>query len=151
MTYEIRLEKQKPQSLAVVRRQAKQQELSRVVPAACGAVWNMLRGQHVEGAGRHVALYYDDVMNIEVGVEIPAPFGGHGEVVDSSLPAGTVAVTTYYGPYQQLYKAHDAVREWCKQNSRKLAGPNWEIYGHWEEEWNTDPSKIRTDVYYLLA
>jgi hypothetical protein len=27
---------------------------------------------------------------------------------------------------------------------------SWEIYGHWEESWNTDPSKIRTDVFHLL-
>jgi hypothetical protein len=26
-----------------------------------------------------------------------------------------------------------------------------EIYGHWENEWNADPSRIRTDVYYLLS
>ena len=30
-------------------------------------------------------------------------------------------------------------------------GPSWEIYGHWRDEWNRDPSKIRTDVFYLLA
>jgi hypothetical protein len=32
-----------------------------------------------------------------------------------------------------------------------LAGPNWEIYGHWKDEWNNDPSKICTEVFYLLA
>jgi hypothetical protein len=32
-----------------------------------------------------------------------------------------------------------------------LAGPNWEVYGHWQDEWNSDPSKIRTDVFYLLV
>jgi len=32
-----------------------------------------------------------------------------------------------------------------------FAGPNWEIYGHWQSEWNTNPSQIRTDVYYLLT
>ncbi|MDB5328046.1 MAG: Bacterial transcription activator, effector binding domain, partial [Phycisphaerales bacterium] len=31
-----------------------------------------------------------------------------------------------------------------------MAGPNWELYGHWDQSWNDDPSKIRTDVYYLL-
>ena len=31
-----------------------------------------------------------------------------------------------------------------------LAGPNWEIYGHWVDEWNRDPTKIRTEVFYLL-
>jgi hypothetical protein len=35
--------------------------------------------------------------------------------------------------------------------SSQLAGPNWEIYGHWQNEWNKDPSQIRTDVYYLLT
>ena len=33
---------------------------------------------------------------------------------------------------------------------RALAGPNWEIYGHWQEDWNEDPAKIRTEVFYLL-
>jgi hypothetical protein len=32
-----------------------------------------------------------------------------------------------------------------------LAGPNWEVYGHWTDEWNSDPAKIRTDVFYLLV
>jgi hypothetical protein len=32
-----------------------------------------------------------------------------------------------------------------------LAGPNWEIYGHWIDEWNSDPTKICTDVFYLIG
>jgi hypothetical protein len=36
-------------------------------------------------------------------------------------------------------------------NNHSLAGPNWEIYGHWQREWDTNPSQIRTDVYYQLA
>jgi hypothetical protein len=27
-----------------------------------------------------------------------------------------------------------------------LAGPNWEIYG----DWNDQPDQLRTDVFYLL-
>jgi hypothetical protein len=26
-----------------------------------------------------------------------------------------------------------------------------EVYGHWLDEWNTNPSRIRTDLYYLLS
>ena len=47
--------------------------------------------------------------------------------------------------------AHDAVRQWCATNNHRPAGPNWEIYGHSQPEWIADPSRIRTDVYYLLA
>jgi effector-binding domain-containing protein len=137
--------------LAVVRRRASAAELSKVVPAACGTVWNVVRAQKIPGAGRHVALYFDNVINLEVGVELEAPFAGHGEVVGSATPAGLVATTTHFGPYGLLHQAHGAIQQWCADNGHKLAGPNWEIYGHWKDEWNKDPSKIVTDVYYLLV
>jgi hypothetical protein len=25
------------------------------------------------------------------------------------------------------------------------------VYGHWKDEWNSDPTKIITDVFYLLV
>ncbi|HEY7116798.1 MAG TPA: GyrI-like domain-containing protein [Tepidisphaeraceae bacterium] len=152
MGYDIRLETvAQPRPIAVVRRRASLQELPRVVPEACGLVWNVVRAQQVKGAGRHVSLYLDDQVNLEVGVELEAPFAGHGEVVGSELPAGTVATTVHFGPYNRLKGAHQAIRDWCAQHGHALAGPNWEIYGHWVDEWNNDPGKIRTDVYYLLG
>ena len=64
--------------------------------------------------------------------------------------AGLVAGSVHFGPYQKLHEAHKAIRDWCSRHGHALAGPNWEFYGHWAEEWNRNPSKIRTDVYYLL-
>ena len=136
--------------LAVIRRQARPSELSRLVPECCGVVWNVLRAQQARG-GRQVAVYWDGSIRLEVGVELNGPFVEQGEVVRSATPAGAVASTTYFGPYGGLGAAHDAVRRWCAANSHDLAGPNWEIYGHWRPEWNANPSLIRTDVYYLLA
>jgi effector-binding domain-containing protein len=92
----------------------------------------------------------DDVINVEIGVELESPFAGHGEVIGSALPAGMVATTVHLGPYQLLGNAHEAIHEWCKQQGHTPIRPCWEIYGHWLDEWNNDPSKIRTDVYYLL-
>ena len=68
-----------------------------------------------------------------------------------ATPAGPVAWATHLGPYSGLGTAHGAVREWCRANNRQLAGPNWEIYDHWQSEWDANPSQIRTDVYYLLT
>jgi effector-binding domain-containing protein len=150
MSYEVRLEQATSIPLAVVRRRAHIPELSQVVPAACGEVWNVIRALDIPNAGRNIAVYWDEVINLEVGVELDAPFAGHGDVVRSATPAGRVAVTTHFGPYQRLANAHNAVRDWCKSNGHALAGPNWELYGHWLDEWNHDPSMIRTDVYYQL-
>jgi effector-binding domain-containing protein len=150
MAYDVRLEQLASRPLAVVRRRASLQDLSKVVPDACGTVWGLVRAQKIAGAGRHVAVYWDDVINLEVGVELDAPFAGHGEVVGSATPAGAVATTVHFGPYNRLGEAHQAIRQWCANQGYTLAGPNWEIYGHWIDEWNNDPAKIRTDVFYLV-
>ena len=151
MEYAVRLERLGARPLAVVRRRATPHQLSKVVPDACGTVWNVIRAQQASGAGRHVAVYLDDQINLEVGVELDGPFTGHGEVVLSATPAGLVATTTHFGPYQLLHKAYAAIRNWCTANGQVLAGPAWEVYGHWKDEWNSDPAKIRTDVFCLLV
>ena len=85
-----------------------------------------------------------------MGVELDAPFSGHGDVIGSATPAGTVATAVHFGPYNRLADAHGSILRWCERHGHALDGPSWEIYGHWVDEWNLDPSKIRTDVYYLV-
>ena len=149
-SYSVHLQQLDSVPLAVVRRQASASDLSRVVPECCGLVWNVLRAQQVRG-GRHVAVYWDCAIRLEVGVELLGPFTENGGVVRSATPAGAVVSTTHFGPYGGLGAAHDAIRQWSKANDRRLAGPNWEIYGHWDPAWDDDPARIRTDVYYLLS
>ena len=83
---------------------------------------------------------------VEFGVGVKAPFAPVGNVQMSALPSGNAATTVHWGDYRELGKAHDAIREWCRANGTALAGPSWEIYGHWQE--GVTP---RTDVYYLVA
>jgi effector-binding domain-containing protein len=136
--------------LAVIRRQARASELARLVPECCGLVWNAVRAQHARG-GRHVAIYWDRSIRLEVGVELLGPFSEFGEVVHSATPAGAVASTRHLGPYRGLGAAHDAIQRWCEANHHPLAGPCWEIYGHWQDDWNTNPAQICTEVFYLLV
>ena len=137
--------------LAVVRRQVRPAEFPRVIPECCGLVWQARTAQGVRG-GRHVAYYreWGPTIALEIGAEISAPFAEQGELVRSSTPAGLVASVTHLGPYAGLKGAHDALHDWCKAEKHDLAGPSWEIYGHWLPEWDTDPSRIRTDIFYLL-
>jgi effector-binding domain-containing protein len=136
--------------VAVIRRRATASELSKLVPECCGLVWNALRAQHAKG-GRHIAIYWNGDISLELGAEVEGPFAETDTVVRSATPAGRVATVTHLGPYSRLGDAHDALRDWCKANGHTLAGPNWEIYGHWQDAWNTNPAMIRTDIFYQLA
>jgi effector-binding domain-containing protein len=137
--------------LVVVRRVVPSSTLAAVVPECCGIVWQVVKAQQVR-AGRHVAVYLDDAIRVEIGVELlGGSFVDDDEVVGSATPAGAVASTTHLGPYDRLGEAHDAIHRWCAAHGHRLAGPRWEIYGHWRPEWDADPSQIRTDVCYLIA
>ncbi len=98
-----------------------------------------------KGKGGLNIVYYPEwsdtaEFQIECGVQVES--GGN-----SATPAGTVATAAHIGPYDQLGQAHQAIHKWVRENNRRIAGVSWEVYGHWTD----DPTKLRTDIYYLLA
>ena len=147
MEYQVEARRVGPQITAVVRTRASQQQLSQVVPQLCGEVWKFIQASGSLHGGRHVALYLDCDINLEVGAEVDQAFAGDGRVVCSQTPAGLVATTAHFGPYNRLGDAHDAIHKWCAAKGHTFAGPSWEVYGHWTD----DPALLRTDVFYLLT
>jgi len=150
MHYQIELTRSKPVHTAVIRSRVPSKELAQFVPAACGEVWSFIRLAGLPRPGRHLALYLDGQGSIEVGAEVSEPFAGNERVHCSQLPEGRVITTVHFGPYGRLSDAHKAIQEWCAQHGHPCSGISWEIYGHWEDSWNTNSSKIRTDIFYLL-
>ena len=100
-------------------------------------------------------VYPSDIYE-EVGTSMRKVLCCAGAIAGAVLAVGASAAMA--DEYVVLYKqdastaaAHQAIRDWCASHGYEPAGPNWEIYGHWLDAWNTDPSSIRTDVFYLLA
>jgi effector-binding domain-containing protein len=142
---DVRVERVEARPLAVVRRQATQAELSRVVPQALGEVWTVVRARSLP-AGRNVALYLDGPKVLECGVEVSGPFAGEGAVFASATPAGLTATAVHVGPYGRLHETYEALHRWCKERGHTFAGPFWEVYGHHCE----DEAHLRVEVRYLL-
>ena len=131
-------------------------ELAPSVMALLSKVWDSIRAAKVKTLGINVFLYSPyrkeskaqtpGEVEIAAGVlvtnEIAAPAGL--EVV--STPNGKAAHLQYLGDYGGLSAAHDELRAWCQLNDGGPTGTIWEVYGHHEE----DPTKRRTDIYYLL-
>jgi 8-oxo-dGTP pyrophosphatase MutT (NUDIX family) len=101
--------------------------------------------------GQNVFVYRDapdrpTEVDVAFGVGVTAPFDAVGGVRPTALPVGKVATTTHWGSYGRLGAAHHAVIDWCHEHEQRLAGPRWEVYGHWTD----DEARLRTDVFYLL-
>jgi effector-binding domain-containing protein len=96
-----------------------------------------------------VVIYYPGEpgeLVIDSGVEVAGGFTARGPVRSVGTPAGEVAAVTHYGDYADLAGAYAALRQWCVAAGRQPSGTGWEVYGDWEE----DPARRRTDVYFLL-
>ena len=112
-------------------------------------VWPVLRGEGVR-TGHNIVVYFPGPagsFSIEAGVETFSEFTGSGAVQPASTPSGEVATIAHYGEYSKLGTAYAALEQWCADHGRRPAGVNWEVYGDWDD----DPAKVRTDVYFLLA
>ena len=53
----------------------------------------------------------------------------------------------HVGPYDQMQAAYAALDEWVRSHGEPSARVSWEVYGDWQQ----DPNKLRTDIYYQLT
>jgi effector-binding domain-containing protein len=141
-----------PRTTAIVAQTTTWAEFPQLWGRLLGEVYEFVRTRPELGTGgegerwQNVMLYKDQRPDVEVGVLVSRPFDTHGRVVVSELPGGEVATAVHRGDYARLGDTHDAVRAAAAARGRELAGPCWEVYGHWRE----DPAELETEVVWLL-
>ena len=147
--YEIKNHSVPSRHLAVIKQQLKWSALGTNLIPLLDRVYVQVRAGLIVQSGHNVFVYKDatkDGVRVEVGVQVSDYFENVEDVVYSSTPSGEVASTLHVGPYSDLSHAYDALSLWCKEHHRARANTYWEVYGDWEE----DPSKLETEVFYLL-
>lgn len=150
MEYSVRLDQVQEQLLAAARERTSMDRLAQDIPRLLERPWRLIRERgDLRTDGHNVAIYWGPAAGytVEVGVQVASRFEATDLVVCSATPGGRVATATHVGPYSELRRAHAAVRDWCAQNGHAVSGIQWEVYG----DWNDDPTKLRTDVLWLLA
>ena len=151
MNYEFRVLQTPERQLMAIHDQARGGELPRKIRGNLDKVWTYLRANSAK-TDHNVVVYRDfdraaGVMTIDVGVQVESALPGNGGVVPVTSPGGLVATTVHLGPYDKLGDASSALHEFYRTHDHPIAGPTWEEYG----DWSDDPSKLRTDVFVLVA
>lgn len=134
---------------AVIRGHTDQAGIPDTIIGSLNRVYAALEGTGAVQQGQNIVLYgpHGPTFDVEVGIQVDRPFtGSPGGIESSSLPAGRAARALHVGPYHLLHHAHAAVMSHCKAEGLELSGPNWEVYGDWDD----DESKLETEVFYLL-
>lgn len=150
MTYAVREGAVAPRLVAGVRAQVAKGRVGQEFGRHLDQVYAAGRSGAVQLDGQNVFIYRGaagDQLTVDFCVGAEAPFAAVGAVQPLETPRGVAAMTTHVGDYSRLAEANAAILDWCRAQGRTLAGPSWEVYGHWDP----DPAKLRTEVYYLLA
>ena len=87
--------------------------------------------------------------DFEVGVPVTSSVSAKGRVVSSELPPGTVATTTYTGPYEGLGDAWEEFIDWLSKEGIAMQDSLWESYAVGPES-TTDENSYRTHLFKPL-
>ncbi|MEZ4553825.1 MAG: GyrI-like domain-containing protein [Dehalococcoidia bacterium] len=149
---EIEVRTLAPQFTACVRHRIRMDEVGRI-PEWIGQTMQALEGAGLEPAGMPYTRTFAmdaDGMDVEVGWPVAREFAGSGEVVGGQLPGGRAAVGAYFGPYDGIGPAYEALSAWCTEHGHDITGAPWESYFTDPHE-EPDPSKWRTDIAFPIA
>jgi effector-binding domain-containing protein len=138
-----------PRPIACIAELVPPTALSAAISRLLGEVWQHLGRAGILTTG-HNAILYNGPANPDVdalfGVEVHEKFTPAGRIIAAETPGGPAAMAVYWGEYTGLPEAHTSIRRWLDGQGLRRAGPSWEIY----HDWNDDPKKLRTDIFYLL-
>jgi hypothetical protein len=149
--YDVTLQQASPRGMAAVHARVLASGIAAHFRTYLDQVYAAGRAGALQLDGQNIFVYRDvegapDHLDVAFGVGVAAPFAAAGSVVYGVTPSGSVATTTHWGDYGALGDAHAAVVAWCRGHDLPLAGPRWEVYGHWREG-----AIPRTDIYHLIA
>jgi effector-binding domain-containing protein len=98
-------------------------------------------------AGPVYAAYHNMDMadlDVEAGIEVARPTAGQGEIIACKVPAATVAVHHFHGPYDDLPKGWEALCTWVAAQGYQVAGPAYEWYV--DDPAEVPPAELKTDL-----
>ena len=111
-------------------------------------LYTSLKAQGISPMGSMFSYHFrmdPDMFDFEVGVPVAEPVEPNERVVPSSLPACTVARTSYIGPYEGLSKAWTEFNAWIKAQGHEPAANMWEVYIAGPDS-GSDPALWRTEL-----
>lgn len=130
-----------------------QEAMSAFYDSTYGALFPALMAAGVKPAGPAFGLHTrmpSDTVDIEAGIPVTrAPESLPEGLLNSRLPGGTVAATSYVGSYDGLGPAWGEFMAAIAEAGHTPVLPLWEVYVT-EPRPGMDPATLRTDLFTLV-
>lgn len=118
-----------------------------------GELMNYMTRKKVEMTGQPYTIYHtwnpEGYTVVEAGIPVDRVVPSKGNVVFTKSPGGKAVKAIYFGSYEGIGTAHEAIEKYVKINKLEIIGPPWDIYIT-DPQNEPDPAKWETLVLYPI-
>jgi len=136
-----------------IRRQLRRSELVAFLEEVFDDVAAAVEDAGVPIGGAPFARYRtmsEDVLDVEAGFPLTAPWTGGGDLVAGELPATRVVEAVHRGDYQSLGETYAEVERWTAEHGVRTQDDVWELYEAGPHS-DPDPRTWRTRLLWSVA
>ncbi len=114
-----------------------------------GIIGAAMQKQGLKMAGPVMAIYYTPPPNFdfEAAAHVDKPGKDDGKVKAGEIKGGNAVVAHYYGAYEKIGPAWDAIKKYIADNNKKKTGTPWEEYVT-DPMMEKDTAKWLTNIYF---
>ncbi len=150
--YTVKTESRAAQPVLTVHIEASPGDLDARITEAFEAIYPYVAEQGASPAGAPYSCYHEftaDRVVADIGVPTSTELPPSGSLRADQLPAGLTTSVVHQGAYQDLERAHGAIRHWIDRHQKRVRGTPCELYevGPGQVE---DEREYRTRVVYWL-
>lgn len=120
------------------------------IGAAYGRIQEAMKKQGLNMSGYPFAIYYTESTSewdVDFAIGTDKAGKADGDIKPGTIKEGNTVVAHYYGPYEKMAPAYEALKKYIADNGKKITGAPWEIYIT-DPMTEKDPMKWQTDIHF---
>ncbi len=151
MSAEVEFSERLPQTAMAVRVRSAVQDLGAAFGTGYAAIGVYLDQEGVTPTGAPFGIYHNmdmEDLDVEMGIPVPEPLAGDGNVYAMEIPGGMWATKLHVGPYDQVGPVYEDLMAALTEKGYAPAGMSCEFYLNDPE--TVPPDQVQTLVGFPL-
>ena len=125
------------------------ERLSEAMGSTYGRIIEYLGSEGVQPSGPPFAVYHNmdmTALDVEIGMPVPSPMEGSGDLKPGTIPGGRVAVGMHTGPYDTIGESYEALMAFVRENGLEMDSFSYEFY--LDDPRSTPPEELKTEIFF---
>lgn len=127
------------------------EKLSEAMGSTYGKIMEYLGLHGIQASGPPFAVYHNmdmTALDVEIGIPVPAPVEGSGDLTPGTIRGGRAAVGTHTGPYDTIGDTYGALTAFMEEKGLEMDSFSYEFYLNDPRE--VPPDELKTEIFFPI-